>query len=230
VQLREEFTDMVTTKDSEDCERIMKVTYETDWGAIHAAGKTSWKMMPRMVSGHLEGQFLKSLVSMSKAKRILDVGMFTGYSALSMAEVLPADGELITVDKEAFLEGFTGDNLKKSPHGKKIKIHIGGALELMKKENAAGRKFDLMFLDADKKEYKDYMKVAFEENLLVNGGTVAVDNAFIHGKAYHPDEGDNSARALGKAISEDKSLHSVLVPMRDGVILVRRACDVKGGL
>jgi len=230
VDLREKFTEMVTTKDSKECEKIMKDTYTTDWAGIHAEGKTSWKLAPQMVSGHLEGQFLKSLVSMQKAKRILDIGMFTGYSALSMAEVLPADGELVTVDKEKFLETYTGERLNASPHGKKIKIHIGSATEFMKEEVAQGRKFDLIFLDADKKEYKDYLKVAFDENLLVAGGTVAVDNAFRHGWGYMPNMEDNETSRLGAAIAADDSLHSVLVPMRDGVILLRRMSDMYGGV
>jgi len=228
VELRDTFTESCTSPDTAACSNVIKQTNKHDWASVKAQGKSKWNLVPRMLSGHLEGQFLKSIVSMSNAKRILDIGMFTGYSALSMAEALPADGEVVTVDAEKYLEGFTGSLLKESPHSKKIHIHIGSALEYMKKLIADGKTFDLMFLDADKSEYVEYMKLAFEGGLLVPRGTILIDNAYRNGAGYKPGEGDNPTKQLAESIKANAALHCVLVPMRDGVAMVRRKCDVFG--
>jgi len=230
VEAREDFTENYTTTPSPACENILKQTYATDWQALKDQGKTDWKLTPMMMTGPLEGQFLKSIVSMVKAKRILDIGMFTGYSALAMTEALPADGEMVTVDKEKYLETYTRALFDESPHSKKIKIHIGSATEYMKQEAKEGRKFDLIFLDADKSEYKDYMEVAFSGGLLSPGGTVLVDNAYRHGAGYMASAGDNPTKQLQTIVKSDASLHSVLVPMRDGVIMLRRKSEVEGSV
>lgn len=228
VELKEEFTVGVTTKDTEACSAIEQATFDHDWATPHAEGKTKWHLQPKMLSGHLEGQFLKSVVSMQNAKRVLDIGMFTGYSALSMAEALPADGEVITVDTEKYLESFTGSLLKASPHSKKIHIHIGPATEFMRQQVKEGKTFDFIFLDAEKSEYEEYMKVAFDEGLLAPRGSVLIDNCYRGGDGYTPDSGNNVTKQLAETIKANKSLHYVLVPMRDGVGMVRRVSDVFG--
>ncbi|XP_012935011.1 uncharacterized protein LOC101846488 [Aplysia californica] len=125
VDLREKYTDSVTTGETEVFHQILTETYTHDWKSLRTDGTITYNLSPIMLTGNLEGQFLKSMVSIQNAKRVLDIGMFTGYSALSMAEALPADGELVTVDFERYLENFTGDLLRESPHSKKIKIFIG---------------------------------------------------------------------------------------------------------
>ncbi|KAK0053738.1 caffeoyl-CoA O-methyltransferase 1 [Biomphalaria pfeifferi] len=229
VQLRDDFTKSSTSAESEACKNILEETLKHDWAAVHAEGKTTWRLSPGMMSGSVEGQFLKSFVSAQKAKRILDVGMFTGYSALSMAEALPADGEVVTIDQDDYLKTLVEDSfLKKSPHGYKIKIIIGKAPEVIQQLSDKGEKFDIIFLDADKSEYILYLKYVFEKNLLAPGGSVLVDNAYRHGDGYRPDVGETPTKIFAQAVSSDSSLHSVLLPIRDGILLIRRKSDVEG--
>jgi len=233
VEKREEFCDMVTTKSSKACSKILKATYDVDWNQLQKEGKSTGSLDKKMITGNLEGQFLKSIVSMHNAKNVLEVGMFTGYGALSMAEALPADGKMVTVDIEKYLETYTGNFFKESPHCNKIKIHIGSALEYMKSAIAKKEQFDVIFLDADKSEYIDYLKLAFEGGLLAKRGSVLIDNAFRHGDGYAPhrieERGEhNPTRKLAEYLNENKSLHSSLVPIRDGVTMVRRMTDVEG--
>jgi len=234
VEKREDYCDYVSSKESEACANIIKETYKAPWAELKEQGKTQWLLRPGMLSGPLEGQFLKSLVSMHKAKRVLEVGMYTGYGAMAMAEALQADGELVTVDIDPYLETFTRDLYKQSPHGAKIKVVIGPAIDYMKQAIADGAKFDVIFLDADKSEYVEYLKLAFQGGLLAPGGTVLIDNALMRGMPYAPDkmekiEADkNFTLKTGQFIAGDESLHCSLVPIRDGVAMVRRVGDVEG--
>ncbi|KAH9507571.1 Caffeoyl-CoA O-methyltransferase 1 [Bulinus truncatus] len=157
---REEYTVSNTNQVSDTCQNILEQTYKTDWNSLFAEGKTIWNLMPGMMSGPLEGQFIKSVVSIQKCKKILDIGMFTGYSALSMAEALPADGLLVTLDQDEYLKELVGGKFfSKSPHGKKIKIKIGQAIDTVKQMAASGEQFDLIFMDADQKDYMEYFKM-----------------------------------------------------------------------
>ncbi|CAG5133998.1 unnamed protein product, partial [Candidula unifasciata] len=175
-------------------------------------------------------QFLKSLISIQKAKRVLEVGLFTGYSAVAMAEALPADGEIVSIEIEEYLKTLVESLTKDSPHHKKHRIIIGKGLDVMKDLSAAGEKFDVVFLDADKAQYIDYFKLVFDGGLLNPGGTVLVDNAFFFGAGYDPSVGDNPTKQFARAMSSYPSLHKVLVPIRDGVMIVRRLSDVEGGV
>lgn len=233
IEKREEFCDYVTSDSSAACSNILENTYKVDWKKMQKDGKSSGELDRKMITGNLEGQFLKSIVSMHKAKSVLEVGMFTGYGALSMAEALPADGEMVTVDIEKCLETYTGNLFQESPHYSKIKIHIGPALEYMKSAVADKKRFDIIFLDADKSEYIDYLKIAFQDNLVTEGGSVLIDNAFRHGDGYAPhrmeERGENNpTRKLAAYLNKEKSLHCSLVPIRDGVAMVRRMKDVEG--
>ncbi|BFZ05953.1 hypothetical protein BsWGS_08992 [Bradybaena similaris] len=230
VEKREEFALATTSKQSETLREIYEETYRHDWEKVHQEGKTVWNLRPGMMSGLLEGQFLKSLVSMQKAKRVLEIGMFTGYGALTMAEALPGDGEVVTVDMSEYLKALVTDLIKTSPHRKKIKIVIGKALEVLKDLSGRGEKFDIIFLDADTSEYPTFFKFVFEGGLLNPGGSVIVDNAFRRGAAYIPALGDTPAKELARVVSSDSSLHKVLVPIRDGVFIIRRLSDVEGSV
>ncbi|XP_059174492.1 uncharacterized protein LOC131954762 [Physella acuta] len=230
VRIREEFTSFTTTKGSEGCQAIYEATTKHDWEKPFEEGKTTWLLRPFMMSGHLEGQFLKSIVSIQKAKRILDIGMFSGYSALSMAEALPADGEVITIDQDEYLKTFVEDLLVKSPHGKKVKIVLGKALDLIEKMSKNKEVFDIIFLDADKSEYIEYFKYAFGQNMLSPGGCVLIDNAYMLGDGYLPNARRDCSRILAETIAADPTLHCVLVPIRDGIFLIRRITDVEGAV
>jgi len=228
--LREEYAHMCTSGHSATCEKIVETTLSHPWAELKEQGKTLWNLRPVMMSGRLEGQFLKSLVSAQKASRVLDVGMYTGYSALSMAEALPAGGRLVTLDIDPYLVQHNQPMFDQSPHGKKITMMIGNALDSMKELSDKGEQFDFIFLDAAKSEYVDYFKLAFEENLLAENGTIAVDNTFMHGKGYLPCENTpnpSPTRQFGDHVMKDPSMHKVLVPIRDGVMLIRRLSEVE---
>jgi len=228
VKLREDFAHDSTSKESKTLKAVIDETYRHDWDTVYKQGKSIWNLSPEMLSGPLEGQFLKSLVSIQKAKRILDIGLFTGYSALSMAEALPADGEVVSIEISEYLKPLVIDLIKDSPHHKKITILIGKALDVLKDLAAKGEKFDMIFLDAEKSEYLGYFKYAFEGGLLNPQGTVLVDNAFRFGAGYHPSAGNTPTKEFARIVSEDASLHKVLVPIRDGVLIIRRLVDVEG--
>ncbi|BFZ05886.1 hypothetical protein BsWGS_08925 [Bradybaena similaris] len=230
VKLRDDFALAATSKESTKLREIYEETHRHDWAAVHKQGKSSWTLSPGMCSGHLEGQFLKSLISIQKAKRVLEIGMFTGYSAMAMAEALPADGEIVSIEMEQYLKSLVENLTKDSPQHKKHRIIVGKGLDVLKDLVAAGEKFDVVFLDAHKAEYIDYLKIVFEGGLLNPGGTVLVDNAFYFGDGYIPSRGNNPTKQFAKAVTSDPSLHTVLVPIRDGVIIIRRKSDVEGGV
>ncbi|KAK3700239.1 hypothetical protein RRG08_033517, partial [Elysia crispata] len=225
---RDEYTLNATSDHSETLANISHETRNHDWQWEHDQGNIPWVYKPLMISGRLEGQFLKSLVSMQRAKRILEVGLFTGYGALSMAEALPADGEIVSLEICERLKILVEELAKDSHHAKKMRVEIGPALETAKKLAEAGEKFDMIFLDGDKKDYPALVKMAFDDNLLAEGGTLLIDNAFVHGAAYCPSENNTLAHDVLEAAKTCKQpLHRVLIPMNDGVLMVRRMQDVE---
>lgn len=171
-----------------------------------------------MISGQVEGLLLQTLAASLNARRILEVGMFTGFSALMMAAALPADGELITceVDPEAIevARGF----FARSPDGHKIRILEGPALETLK--TVAGP-FDLVFLDAEKTEYLAYYEAVLP--LLAPHGVIAVDNVLRRGRVLQPQtEADHATAAFNEHVQRDGRVTNVLLPIRDGLTLIRR--------
>ncbi|BFZ05888.1 hypothetical protein BsWGS_08927 [Bradybaena similaris] len=230
VKLREDFAVGSTSEESSKLRQIFEESRRHDWAAVHKQGKTSWLFLPGMCSGKLKGQFLKSLISIQKAKRVLEIGMFTGYTAMVMAEALPADGDIVSIEMEPYLKSLVESLTKDSPQRKKHRIIIGKGRDVLKDLVADGEKFDVVFLDADKAEYDDYFKILFDGGLLNPGGTVLVDNAFDFGDGYIPSTGNNSTKQFAKALSSDPSLHTVLVPILDGVMIIRRQSDVEGGV
>ena len=134
-----------------------------------------------MLCGRLEGRFLKLLVQLSGARRILELGLFTGYSALSMAEGLPAGGELITCDIDPAAKEFAERYFERSPHGAKITVKLGPALETIASLHGP---FDLVFIDADKENYLNYYQAVLE--LLRPGGLMVIDNTLWSGRVLKP--------------------------------------------
>lgn len=229
--LRDEYAHKCTSEHSATCGKIAETTLTHPWRELKDQGQTMGYLRPVMMSGRLEGQLLKSLVSGQRARRVLEVGMYTGYSALSMAEALPEDGRLVTLDVEPYLAAHNRPYFDQSPHGKKIEIKIGNALEMMKELSRAGEQFDFMFLDADKSEYIDYLKLAIDGGLLAENGTIAVDNAYRFGASYLPREGPpDVSRVFGEHVINDQRLHKVLIPVRDGILLIRRLAEVEGSV
>ena len=177
--------------------------------------------LARMIIGSWQASFLQFLVMTTKAKRVLEIGTFTGYSALAMAEALPADGELITVDVNVETTQLARSFWDKSEVGKKIKTVTKPALEAL--EELTGE-FDLVFIDADKENVKNYCERALA--LLSRHGIVAVDNAFMDGEVLNSSNASSdSVRAMSAFndyIATRKDLHKVLVNIRDGVYLITK--------
>jgi caffeoyl-CoA O-methyltransferase len=174
---------------------------------------------PQMMVGRLEGGFLATLVALSGAKRILELGTFTGYSSISMASALPDDGSIITCDVDPDATGIARRYMDESGHGDKIEIRLGPALETI--ETLDGR-FDLVFIDADKPNYENYYEAALP--LLADDGLLIADNVLWSGRVVEED-GDESTQAIkafNKHVRNDDRVVSVMLTVRDGMTLVRK--------
>ena len=171
---------------------------------------------PEMLTGRLEGGFLRLMVRAFQARRIVEVGMFTGYSALSMAEALPDDGKLITCEVNPEAEAIARRYFRESPHGDKIEIRMGPALETLEKLEGP---FDFAFIDADKENYPTYYELCLER--LRPGGAIAVDNVLWSGRVLDPqDEETRAIATLNERVSKDDRVDHALLTIRDGLMLV----------
>ncbi|NLO71683.1 MAG: methyltransferase [Porphyromonadaceae bacterium] len=176
---------------------------------------------PRMCSGHFQGRVLSMFSKMIQPKNILETGTFTGYSALSFAEGLAADGTLDTIEIDDELEDIILSNIRKSPFADKIFLHIGDALEIIP---TLKKKYDLIFIDADKNYYIDYYEAVLP--ILNDGGYILVDNTLWGGKVVEKvDEHDKQTVEIirfNDMIKADKRVEKVLLPVRDGLTLMRK--------
>jgi len=175
--------------------------------------------VPQMLSGQLVGNFLQSLIKVSGAKRIVEVGMFTGYSALKMAEALPDEGEIHTcelMDKHAKTAQSFFD---RSESGQKITIHKGPAISSLEQMKAGN--FDMAFIDADKSNYLEYYKRCL--TLIRVGGFIVLDNMLWGGDVLDPQDDDAVAlRKTGEYIQNDDRVFNTLLPIRDGLMLCNK--------
>ncbi len=184
--------------------------------------KTHLKMInPRMLSGHLQGRVLSMLSKMIQPDYILEIGTFTGYSALCLAEGLTAKGKLHTIELDDELEDFILENLAGSEFKDKITLHIGDAKVLISQIDAT---FDLVFIDADKREYQTYYDAVFPK--VRKGGYILVDNTLWDGKVLkEADPHDNQTEAINqfnKKIAEDVRIEKLILPLRDGLTIIRK--------
>ena len=174
-----------------------------------------------MLSGHVQGSFLTLLSCLLQPKKVLEIGTFTGYSAISMAEGMPDDGVLHTIDYDDELESFLNDVFAKSEQAHKIKLHIGDALTVI---DGMKEIFDLVFIDADKEEYLAYYEAVLPK--VRQGGYMLVDNTLWDGKVLKPvDPKDKETIAIMKFnefIAKDTRIEKVLLPVRDGLTLIRK--------
>ena len=175
---------------------------------------------PRMLSGHVQGRVLSMLSQMIQPKRILELGTFTGYSALCLAEGLTEDGELVTLEHNDEMEDAIRRNLGLSPLGEKVKLVIGDAKESLQRLKGG---FDLVFIDADKKEYCDYLDLVLP--LMRKGGWILADNTLWDGHivdpAYDKDRQTVALRAFNDRVAQDERLEKVILPLRDGLTIIR---------
>lgn len=175
----------------------------------------------RMASGHLQGRLLKMLVGMIRPKTILEIGTYSGYSALCMAEGMPEDGEQHTIEINDEQEDFTRPWLEQSDYADRIHLHIGDAMQIIPQ---MGLRFDLAFIDADKRHYADYYNLVLP--LLNDGGYIIADNTLWDGHVVEaPELHDAQTRgiiAFNDLVANDSHVEKVILPLRDGLTIIRK--------
>lgn len=178
-------------------------------------------IMPRMLSGHMQGRILSMFSKMVHPSRILEIGTYTGYSALCLAEGLQNDGKIITIDVNPELETIIRKYLEKAGFQEKVDFRIGNALEIIPD---LSEQFDMVFIDADKENYLNYFHLVLPK--VRRGGWIIADNVLWSGKVTEPYEQlDAETQALvdySRAIHEDDRVEHVLMPVRDGLMIARK--------
>lgn len=173
---------------------------------------------PTMLTGHVAGMVLQTMIAMSGARRVLEIGTFTGFSALMMAASLPEDGTLITCDIDPEAVSIARRFWDRSPDGQKIEARLGPAKETLARIEGP---FDFVFIDADKGGYIDYYERALE--LLSPNGTIAVDNVLWSGRVLQPETDDDQAIVrFNEHVARDERVRSVILTVRDGIMLIRK--------
>ena len=215
-----------TTPESPALASLVQRTQAENWGQRFSDSETVRQLEQEMLSGHVEGQMLKFLVHLTQAKRVLEIGMFTGYSALAMAEALPDDGEVVACEVDAYAATFAQQCFNESPSGHKISVKVAPALLTLKHLADGQETFDLVFIDADKAGYVDYLNLLLDTDLLAPNGLICVDNTLMQGQPYLPGEATANGAAIARfnqTVVDDPRLEQVLLPLRDGLTLIRRA-------
>jgi predicted O-methyltransferase YrrM len=207
-----------TTPESSDLAHLAARTAAAPWAGTLEA---------EMLSGHVEGRFLSFLVTATRATRVLDVGMFTGYSSLAMAESLPAGGEVVACELDPEVAAFAQESFDAAACGGRIDVRVGPAAQTLAALVEEGRTFDLVFVDADKAGYTGYLEAVLGGGLLADGGLVAVDNTLMQGQPWTGDPTPNgdAIAAFNRQVTDDPRVEQVVVPLRDGITLVRRVDD-----
>lgn len=184
-------------------------------------------LYPRMASGHLQGRMLKMFVQMIRPRQVLEIGTYSGYSALCMAEGLSEGSMLHTIEVNDEQEDFTRPWLEGSPYADKIKFYIGDALELVPQ---LGLTFDLVFVDGDKRKYLDYYEMALA--CLSDGGYIIADNTLWDGHVLeeHPHRSDLQTiriKEFNDFVARDSRVEKVILPLRDGLTIIRKIPGVR---
>ncbi|PLK44269.1 O-methyltransferase [Emticicia sp. TH156] len=177
-------------------------------------------LQSRMLSGHLQGRLLAMVSQMIQPGLILEIGTYTGYSALCLAEGLTQNGKIITIDVNEELEDFVRNFFAQSPLHHKIDFRIGNALEIIPEMEGP---FDLVFIDADKLNYQRYYDIVFDK--VRPGGYIIADNVLWSGKVSNPaakDKDTLNIRAFNDAIHNDNRVENILLPIRDGLLVLRK--------
>ncbi|ARK10966.1 O-methyltransferase [Fibrivirga algicola] len=203
-----DYADAHTSPESDVLQRLNRDTYAH---VLH----------PRMLSGHLQGRLLAMLSHMIRPRRILEIGTYTGYSALCLAEGLAEDGRVLTIDKNEELESIARRYWAESPHGARIDLHIGRAGDIIP---TLDETFDLVFIDADKENYGLYYDLVFDK--VRPGGFILSDNVLWSGKVVEPvkpaDKDTQAVIAFNQKIHQDPRVENLLLPVRDGVLIARK--------
>lgn len=178
-------------------------------------------LRPRMLSGHLQGRILKMFCRMIQPEKVLELGTFTGYSALCIAEGLPKNGVVHTIDNNEELEEFVNKYIEQSAYKEKIIPHIGDALSILPNIK---EEFDMVFIDADKREYVEYYHAVFDK--VKKGGFILADNTLWDNKIIDPSaEKDEQTAGIIKfndLIATDDRIEKVIIPLRDGLTIIMK--------
>jgi caffeoyl-CoA O-methyltransferase len=215
------YLERCSTPESETLAALAERTRRFDWDASTGAVALEQEML----SGHLEGRFLAMLVRATRAWRVLEVGTFTGYSALAMAEALPADGRLVACELDPEAAAVAREGFAESPAGEKIELRVGEAMTTLDDLVEVGDLFDLVFVDADKAGYRGYVEAVLARGLLTPGGLICVDNTLMQGEPYLAAPRSPNGEAIvafNDWLREDPGTEQVLLPLRDGVTLIRQ--------
>ena len=180
-------------------------------------------VQPQMVSGHIQGLFLKMLTEMMAPRRVLEIGTFTGYATLCFAAGMPDDGVIDTVEIEDELESIQSEFFARSPHGHKFRRHTGSALEVVPR---LGECYDLVFIDGDKREYPDYYRMLLDGGLVHSGSYILADNILWYGKVAEQNIKPSDLQTRGilefnRMIKEDPRVENVIIPLRDGINMIK---------
>ena len=209
--LPEEVDNFVTKNTENEPDILNELNHET-WEKV---------LIPRMLSGHLQGRVLSMLTHMITPKTILEIGTYTGYSAICFAEGMQKDGKLITIDINNELETMANSYFEKAGYTDQIDMRIGNAIDIIP---TLDMKFDLVFIDADKHNYSNYYDLAIDK--VNKGGYIIADNVLWSGKVVQEDvKTDVDTKALdeyNKKIHEDSRVENVLFPVRDGLMVARK--------
>ena len=182
---------------------------------------------PQMLSGQVQGRFLEMMVRMLRPRRILEIGTFTGYSALSMAAGLEAEGVIDTIEADDEQEEFIRSFFDRSPYGDRIRLHIGSALQVAP---TLPHTYDLVFIDGDKREYPAYYAMLMGDGvqgrpLVHSGSFLLADNILWSGKGaapgHTPDPHTKAILAFNRMVHDDSRTENVILPLRDGLNLIR---------
>jgi caffeoyl-CoA O-methyltransferase len=177
---------------------------------------------PNMLTGRVEGRFLQLVVRLSKARNIVDIGTFTGYSALAMAEALSSDGKIVTIEHNPEHAKIAQNFFNRSPSRDKITLRIGEAREILK--TLPDAQADLVFIDADKLNYCAYYGEAMR--ILRNGGLILADNALWYGKIFNPKDDESRAIAdFNDMVKTDGQAEKLFLTIRDGIYLIRKRAN-----
>ena len=177
-------------------------------------------LRPHMLSGHYQGRLLSMLSKMMQPKRILEIGTFTGYATICLAEGLTEDGIIHTIEVNRELEEMLVQHFKSTDVDKKIRLHFGQAAEII--VEIPENNFDIVFIDADKKNNLNYFQLIFDK--VRSGGLIIIDNVLWKGKVYgsEDDADTRSIRELNDVIGSDTRVEKLILPVRDGIMLIRK--------
>lgn len=194
---------------ADESELLKKINRETHLSVL----------MPRMLSGHLQGRVLSMISKMIRPSRILEIGTYTGYSAICLAEGLLPNGKLITIDINEELQKKVEGYFVEAGLSQMVDYRIGNALEIVPKLTDS---FELVFIDADKENYSNYFDLAIDK--VKPGGYILADNVLWSGKVLDakPDKDTKAIMAFNKKVSQDARVESVLLPIRDGIMMIRK--------